>query len=452
MNAGTESTSDAEVERVANVLIARGSTREAAAMLRGAIARDPLQERCARRLAAIVAGGPSVPARADADVEVGFSRVNEWIRRGMLVEALALLGGTPLGSQETGREWANLLGELLAPVPVDAEDVFAQVHRQLLTGGASVALTLLEERARTTPKVPAWAERRLDVLRWMLLDNAGIAEAVPEITSTVPSALADAIRSSLQSRNLNAALEAARAFASSHPGHRDAVRTADALDDIVQEIGRSAADDEAMNMTIPVVGRPAAALQLRMGNLKQGASVYRKMLVKTPDDIVAQGLLDSVQALMRALDGQPVVEDAADLASTNPSAPRLVVDQLATPAAVQKLQIPNTKITRVPEAKSLEGSSTAPGFGGPAPTPAFIAPVIEPSNEKITDQASGGVRRAEELLAEGRLAEAEAIFRGLASLEPDTSHWTQRADEIRKKREARSRRSTVKIRTIKQID
>jgi CBS domain-containing protein len=295
------------VERVARALFQRGARREGVALLRGAVARDRGAERCRALLDEVLAGGE--PAAPPGAIELDLARVDGWIREGMLVEALALLGGTPMGSLETGREWANLLGELLAPVPVDAEETLVEMHRQLLGGGASVALTLLEERARRDPPLPAWARRRLELLRWMLLDNAGTAERPAALPDEAPSPLSGAIRGAVSRRDFSRALEAARAFARARPDHRDAARTVEALASLCAELQRLPEEVASEIHTVPMADHAAALMQLEMGNLHQARAIYGRLVARTPADGRARRMLADVGALMRALSGAPVVEE-----------------------------------------------------------------------------------------------------------------------------------------------
>lgn len=282
------SDTERDVERVARALFARGSRVESLALLRGAVARDPEQARCVALLQTVTEQGPpSAPPESSGVLELDLALVDRWIRAGMLVEALALLSGTPMGSLETGREWAQLLGELLAPVPVDAEPVMASMHRQLLTGGASVAMSLLEDRAKETPPPAAWALRRLELLRWMLLDNAAPAEEAPRLPEEVPSLLAGAIRGGIHQRNFHATVEGARAFCRQYPASPDAARTLVALEALAEEVAAHSGGT-ARHRTMPVFGRPAAALQLRMCNLSNAASVYRRLLSAGHDPEVSR--------------------------------------------------------------------------------------------------------------------------------------------------------------------
>jgi len=102
-----------------------------------------------------------------------------------------------------------------------------------------VALTVLGERAQREPPLPAWALRRLELLRWMLLDNAATAESHSELPGAAPSLLSDAIREAVNRRDLRGALEAARVFAAGRPGDRDAERTVEALEAILGEVQRA---------------------------------------------------------------------------------------------------------------------------------------------------------------------------------------------------------------------
>jgi hypothetical protein len=300
---------DLEPERAARALLARGALREGMVLLRAVVARDPGEEGCARLLERLVLErGTQTPDAIDGDADVALTLevVDRWIRSGMLVEALALLGGTPMGSEDTGREWANLLGELLAPVPVDAEPALVEMHRQLVTGGASVALVLLEERATGEPRMPAWAERRLELLRWMLLDNAHVAESAQPVDGAAPTALAEAVQRALVERSLTVLSDVARRFAAAQPDDTDARALVAAVDEMIAEVERHADDASPRPRTLPMFGHPSACMQLRMGNLEQACAVYRKLLQRQPDDTRAQHMLEVVQSVLRAARGEPV--------------------------------------------------------------------------------------------------------------------------------------------------
>lgn len=417
-----EASAEREVELVARALCARGSVREAIAMLRGAVTRDAGHQDCRTLLDAIEGG--DVPAGPGTTVELDLPLVDRWIRAGALVEALALLGGTPMGSLDTGREWANLLGELLAPVPVDAEETLVAMHHQLLSGGASVALTLLEEREREAGEgLPAWASRRLELLRWMLLDNAAVAESYRELPTTAPSALAGALRDPLGRRNVPQALEAARAFCDANPGHEDAHRACLALEAIAKEIEVHSGSDTTHSLTIPMYGLPAAAMQLRMGNLDAACSIYRKLEGRA-EGAEATRLLEEVEALQRALAGEPVERDSWTEETTQLEAP------------------PDDGWPEESEEATLDGlEAIAPSTTLDPPRGVDMGPTTE-----MPDAAG----QAERLVAQGRLEEAEKLLRALAGSSQDGSSLLARADAIAEMRAKRDS-SGVLVRQIKPV-
>ncbi|MEM9070278.1 MAG: hypothetical protein AAGE52_17355 [Myxococcota bacterium] len=275
--------------------------REAELILRGAAARDALDGSCRTALRTLIRDG-RLPDGPDAVLDLDL--VDRWVRQGMLVEALAVLEGAELGGP--AREWADLLGELLAPVPAHAEGAFVDMHRSLLSGGASVALAILEDRCRQGP-VPAWAARRLSLLRWMLLDNAlTAAEDAP--TGEAPSELAAALRKPLAARNIEAMRAAAEHFATLHPESVDARDVLRMLDALVYEMNSQLGDIELSVQTVPVFGRPAAAMQLRMASFEGAFNIYRKLTTQHPGDIGIHELFDAVRGVQRVLEGRAPVD------------------------------------------------------------------------------------------------------------------------------------------------
>src|SRR5690606_29503489 len=106
-----------------------------------------------------------------------------------------------------------------------------------VTGGASVALTILEERERRAPALPAWASRRLALLRWMLLDNASMAQSHPALDGGGTTALAAAVLDAVnRRRNLRSALEAVRKLAELDPTDLEAPAVARCIEMILGEI------------------------------------------------------------------------------------------------------------------------------------------------------------------------------------------------------------------------
>jgi len=420
-----EASAEREVELVARALCARGAVREAIAMLRGAVTRDPSQRACAALLTAIESGEPA--DGPGTTVELDLALVDRWIRTGALVEALALLGGTPMGSLDTGREWANLLGELLAPVPVDAEPTFVEMHRQLLSGGASVALTLAEERERQGAEgMPAWASRRLELLRWMLLDNAAVAESYRELPSTAPSALSAALREPMGRRNIAQALEAARAFSDERPGDEDARRAREALEAILEEVELHSGAETHHSLTIPMYGLPAAAMQLRMGNLSAACAIYRKLEGRAEEGDATR-MLHEVEALERALAGMPVATQSWGDDTT-------------------QLQLPESDGW---EDESFDEDATLDGLESVAPVTTLDAPAGV--DMAPTSEMPGAAAQAERLVEAGRLDEAEQLLRSLAKLGGgDRDALLARADAVAEMRAKRDS-SDVLVRRIKPV-
>lgn len=287
---------------VARAMVARGARREAEIVLRGTLARGGHDGDAHFALATLERGGSLPPGPTPRlDLEL----VDRWIREGLLVESLALLAGIHLGGP--AEEWANLLGELLAPVPAHAEDAFVQMHRELTSGGASVALTILEDRERQSA-LPGWAERRLSLLRWMLLDNAEAAPDDHAPQGLAPSALAAVLRVPLAQRSIEGVLAAAEEFARSRPDDPDVRAVLPLARLLVREMTTLLQMDLSGFQTVPVAGRPAAAMQLRMGNLDGAASIYRSLTAKQPGDTMVSQLHDAVRGLQRVLEGRPVLD------------------------------------------------------------------------------------------------------------------------------------------------
>jgi hypothetical protein len=287
---------------VARAMVARGARREAEIVLRGTLARGGHDGDAHFALATLERGGSLPPGPMPRlDLEL----VDRWIREGLLVEALALLAGIDLGGP--AEEWANLLGELLAPVPAHAEDAFVQMHRELTSGGASLALTILEDCERRGG-MPGWAERRLSLLRWMLLDNAEAAPDDHAPQGMAPSALAAVLRVPLSQRSLEGVLEAAEEYGRSRPDDLDVRALLPLVRLLVREMTTLLQMDLSGFQTVPVAGRPAAAMQLRMGNLDGAASIYRSLTARQPGDTMVAQLHDAVRGLQRVLEGRPVLD------------------------------------------------------------------------------------------------------------------------------------------------
>jgi tetratricopeptide (TPR) repeat protein len=169
-------------------------------------------------------------------------------------------------------------------------------------------------------------------------------------------------------------------------------------------------------------GHPAAAMQMRMGNLKQACVVYRKLLAKHPDDELGRTMLEHTEAVMRAVRGEPVVDDYQAFDETTNQDGEPLFD----------LNIPPTAVTGTPV---LERSGRTP--------------VRLPLPEGVEEDDP--VEQAEHYLAEGRLEEAEAIYRQLAQDDPDNPEWLQRSEAVRAAREGETN-GVVLVRVIRTVE
>lgn len=286
---GVNPSSPESIIASARALAAIGSLREAECMLRGALARLPSHGPF--RLALM---GLSVDAASRSWPPLSILEVEHWIRDCMLVEALAALCGCSFG--DDGQRWANFLGELLAPPPNSDHDHYT-VHQALLTGGASVAMTTLEDMSRET-KLSPWGQRRLQLLRWMLIDNAQSATRDSQVNVRA-SPLAEALFAPLEARDLPGMASAAKGV-----DHPDAMQTARALERLAQEAQTQGLAESADKRTVQHSGRNAAAMQLHMTAFETARAVYEQMLTKAAEPEVAQ-LLVAVQGVERVLIGRP---------------------------------------------------------------------------------------------------------------------------------------------------
>lgn len=410
------------MSHVAHALHRLGAAAAGVTLLRGALRRDAGQGGLRRQLEELVAGAGAQSTGEATELDLGL--VDGWIRNGMLVEALALLGGTSLGSGEMGREWANLLGELLAPLPVEAEQALVQVYEELLSGGASVALSLLEERDKREPAMPTWATRRLELLRWMLLDNAEVAQSFVVGDHLHASELAGVLEVAEQ-RGLRVGHLAVKSYAEEHPADGDAARTLEAIELILADLDRQASRIGKSNNTMPMVGHTAALMQLRMGNLRPAAKIYRS-LVETKADDRASLLLAEVEVLLRVLDGQPAEDgfealegEATQMRASDPGGGAFE-DEPTDLDAAQDPESDDPALSDWPLPKTDRQQQLATELGPPEGVD-FAATTRHPSADQ----------RAEQLIAEGRLKEAEEVYEGLLDIAPDHAKWRSRVGEVR---------------------
>lgn len=303
-------------DHVARELLKRGARPHALTFLRAAIERDPGERACAALLRA-------VEARPDAsvygpDVPLDLGLVDGYVRSGMLVEALAVLRGAALDRDAVGAERARMLDELLSPVPPDADHGLIDAYRQICSGGAVLALGMLDERASKTA-LPPWARTRHEILRRVLLEEAPrLPSQPPPATEDDPSfgttPAAQILASGIERRDLPGALAELRKHVQAVPADGEAKQCCDSLGRLVAamlQAEREQAIADRTARTMPMQGHHVGQLQIRMANLAEAERIFRKLVLERPLDQVARQRLDDLQLIRKVVGGPRVSEPGA---------------------------------------------------------------------------------------------------------------------------------------------
>jgi len=314
-------------DHVARVLIKTGARDAAVAFLRAAVARDPGEKACAALLVA-------VEARPDAsvygpDTRLSVSVARNYVRRGWLLEARAILSGAGLDQSGQGRALALEIEEVLGPIPSDAAADLYEADQKLRTGGAAVALMIFDEYAATGRQLPAWAERRHQLLGTMLLDSARVAAPSRDIRGMSP--VGAALTDRLAARDIDGVLSAARTYAEQYPDSGDARAVVLALGRLVESMEALAADADAPSThTQPMAGIKVAIFQTGMCNFDIAERLFRKLVIEDATDAEARTHLDDIQTIKKALG--IVISPANDLPPEPASSPE-VLAPAASPEA-----------------------------------------------------------------------------------------------------------------------
>ena len=407
-------------DHVARVLLNAGARDAALLLLRAAVRRDDKEMACAALLRAI-------EARPDASVygpelKLDDGLVGAYCRRGMLVEALAVLQGTHLGHTDAGRERRQILEELLTPLPSDAEPWMAEVQAQLESGGANVALTILDERRARGESPSPWARRRRDVLRNLLLDDAVAAQGAVARRSDSSSPLGRLLLERLAARDLPGALPRLRSFVIEQPNDDQArlalevvERLANSLAAVAEEVAQAAQLPDGM--TQPMSGLHVAMLQLRMGNLDTAERLFRKVVLDAPLDRRLRQHLDDVsclQEVVRGFDATAATDGVDGLPGVTAGEP------IATPRAREPVEMPKPKTVPRRSTSSAEllrkTQRSAPEDRG------YLSgtPRQRPTDDSFWDEQATDVlspeKEAELLLQQGFAEQALARYRGLLEI------------------------------------
>lgn len=172
------------MDHVARELWKRGARDAAIDILRASVMRDPM----ARASEELLRG---VEERPDASVSgpsvsIEMELVDAVAGNGMILEARAMLRGTPLGRLAEGQDRLAKYDSVLAHVPEELarvwHDAFAHVH----LGAARHAITLIDREESSANFPPEWVVARRATLREILSVTAVDRPSARPIGSTPP--------------------------------------------------------------------------------------------------------------------------------------------------------------------------------------------------------------------------------------------------------------------------
>ena len=316
--------------QVARTLLKNGDDHAAVTILRAAVVRDPTELGCAEMLAGLEdrISGQFGDRTSQRMLPVSQAVVDDWISQGMMIEALALL----LTKFEGARlEWATLLGELLAPIPARSHSDFVDVHDHLMRGSASLALASLQDRKNGGKVMPQWALRRLELLQWLLIDNAPVAERDSVAPDPSANELSILIREGIARRSFSALVIAVEDYAERNPQNAGAIAAQRALSTMLQHLS---AVDDAHTMsaaTMPISGPLAGMTQLRMLNFEMAKKLFTRMRA-FETSIPVDELIAAIEVIQASEVGETSSVEGEDEAPsfTKPVARRGFVEEVVT--------------------------------------------------------------------------------------------------------------------------
>jgi hypothetical protein len=359
-------------DHVARALLQRGARDSARHLLRAAVRRDASELACAALLKALEARPDA--AVSGPEIALDLPLVDAYLARGMLLEARALLTGVGLDRSGPGAERARAIDELIAPIPPDAPPVFLEAARHLLTGGAAIALSLLDEQHLRGTPLPGWADARRRTLRRLLLDYAarGGDDATTGSSSRDEALDLRALVGRLVgARDVAGALARLRAHCAADPRDLDAAVAAHALERLWTALhARDAQPVEQGGMrTVPMSPSHTGDLNARMGNLEEAERIYRRVVMDDPANAAVREMLADVQAVRR------YIASVAEAPTPHAGVMRAEVD-----AAVAQAEDVGTRATEplpIPKIDAIEASAMQTPTVAP-PRPHRAASRFEP--------------------------------------------------------------------------
>jgi hypothetical protein len=400
-------------DHVARALLQRGARESARHLLRAALRRDASELACAALLKALEARPDA--AVSGPEITIDLSLVDAYLARGMLLEARAVLTGVGLDRSGPGAERARAIDELIAPIPPDAPPIFLEAARHLLTGGAAVALSLLDEQHQRGMPLPAWADARRRTLRRLLLDYAARGSE-DETPGGAPRADALDLRGLvgrlIASRDIAGALVRLRAHCAADPRDLETAVAATALDRLWTSLHTRDAQpvEQGGLRTVPMSPSHTGDLNARMGNLEEAERIYRRVVMDDPANVATREMLADVQAIRRYV-----------AAVAEAPTPHAGVTRAQVEAAVAAVEDDGTRATEplpLRQVDALEASAMqTPTLAPPRPQRA-VAPALRMDTPASDDFAE--VTRFPELADEPtrRLSDADRAAAVAASRGP----------------------------------
>ena len=411
-------------DHVARELLKRGARDPAILLLRAATRRDPGERACAALLKALEARPDA--AVSGPEVELDLSLAEDYVARGMFLEARAVLSGAGLDRVPPGADHARVLDELLAPLPADAEPELLQAFRHLMTGGASLSLSLVEEHMQRGLALPPWAARRRTLLRALLLDHAlesaaSVAQAatapgsqaapVPQAPGGEPSELARELARLIAERDLRGAAARLWAHCASAPDDVSAAIGAEALERILHVLDRRDGIPEVVDTrTMPMGPQKVAELHLRMGNFAEAERLYRRVVVNQPENLELRAMLDDVQVVTHFLvsPSAPVAPRAPNRATVSAAAE--IGIRPTVPLTIADYDAGESTEEDGPEELARLYTDVA---GARAADPSFV-----PSDERVTSPAAVTRRASSSDISRGATASRVELPPGAPSTAP----------------------------------